>query len=201
MPFPNENVALPNIFVQRLIAPGRDPRRPRRYSRLARLVAMTAVSLTLTCCSQKVTPYNSDVAKSIQSLLKKVDIIYFETLRAERSAGTNPTAQAAAARQAVSSADFVKDWNDTLSDADVLKATLCSTPNNDDECKIATGFVSDLVAFEGSVALSGASVTTTTISLGQMQDRLLTLLHAEIINKTPPPPAGQVWVSSVKASV
>jgi hypothetical protein len=179
-----------NTVVPRAQYPGRDPHPLRRASRLAHLIAVTAVFLTLAACSQKIAPYNADVAKSIQSLLKKVDTVYFEMLQAASSAGTNPAAQAAASKKAVSSADFVKDWNDTLSDADVLKATLCSTPNNNDECTIVTGFVSDLAAFQGSVVTSGASVTTARISLGQMQDRLTTLLRAEIYKQNAAPAGG-----------
>jgi hypothetical protein len=136
--------------------------------------------LFLACCTLMIAPYNSDVAKDIQLLLKKVDTIYYDMIAALTDAQTNPGS--AEAQKALNFSNFRKDWHDILSDSDVLKVTACGEPNNEDTCAIVTDFFTDLSKFEENLAsqgIAGVGQPALRISQTQMRDRLELLLHDE----------------------
>jgi hypothetical protein len=145
---------------------------------LRQLVGVSVILLA--CCTQKIAPYNSDVAKDIESLLKKVDTVYYEMGAALSDVQANP--HSTDAQKALKFSNFRKEWGDILSDSEVLVAASCAESNNEDVCATARGLLADLSKFDANLesqGITGVGQPALGISQKEMRDRLELMLHDE----------------------
>ncbi len=141
---------------------------------------VSAVSLGLLvagCSPRIVAEPDPAVLSGAQALLKKVDVLFFEI-----AGVANPSSSAKKKSSTRDQHDTMKDinkqWDDVVSDADVIQANACQTPNNQDVCIIASGLYTilsdDKQSFEANPSAFDAKDNQS-----QARQQLGLLIHAE----------------------
>jgi hypothetical protein len=139
---------------------------------------MMFMSLSLIGCTEQfVAPYNPTELQNAQGLLKKEDTLFLEIAEAQRASAQQP--KSAAAQKSLSFSSFQEEWNDSLSDADVIVQTACAEPHNGDTCTVAQGLYQLLTTDEQQYESGLPGLADTTIYQRDVQHQTHLLIADE----------------------